>query len=224
MLYLEPNELLVADLDLWLAANTPTTPFNKSENYDQHRYHDVISVAFDRNKPRHSMRRKIWEKGFTGPQLRFYEPAITSVVTEFLEKIASTAATTGKSIDISEYSLYVVCDIMGKVGLSKDFYAVKNARSDMIRLLTALFSPVGKAGRMQWPLNLLKGFNMMPKVVSEWEEWLVVETRDRVERGEKQELNDLMTQLVEEWKESPRTGKDTRLLEADTAAVLVGAT
>lgn len=213
----------MADLDLWLNANNNTTVFHKADNYDQHQHNGVNSLPFDRDKPHHAMRRKVWEKAFTGAQLKHYETPITNCVKEFLD-VAAAAAAKGKSIDVSTYSLMMVCDIMGQVGFSKNFNAIKTAKSDMIRLLTALFGPVGKVGRMQWPLYVLKGFNIKPPAVTEWEAWFTTELKERLDRGEKQECNDIMTPLIEAYHESPRTEKDYAVLENDTGAVIVAAT
>lgn len=117
---------------------------------------------------------------------------------------------------------------MGKVGFSRDFHATMSGKSDIVRLLTALFGPVSKIGRWVWPIALLTALGVQPQVVKDWEDWSYDVLMDRLERKKNgEQLQDMMTPLLRAWEENV-DGKSKQsndaLLEADSQGVIVAAT
>lgn len=58
-------------------------------------------------------------------------------------------------MEISHWALLFVFDVMGKVGYSEDWGAIKDGRPNpTLELLEALFRPLGQLGRWVWPISL----------------------------------------------------------------------
>lgn len=56
-------------------------------------------------------------------------------------------------MDISLWSLLISFDNMGRVGYSREWGAIKSGKeSRMLSLLESLFRPIGKFGRLAWPI------------------------------------------------------------------------
>ena len=131
-------------------------------------------------------------------------------------------------VDVSAYALLWVTDVMGKVGFSRDFHATVTGKSDIVRLLTALFSPVSKIGRWVWPIALVTALGVQPQVMKDWEDWSYDVLMDRVERKKNgEQLQDMMTPLIRAWEENAdgkSKEKNDALLLADSQGVIVAAT
>jgi len=76
---------------------------------------------------------------------------VKSSVDDLLSQIA---AHEGKPMEVSHWALLFVFDVMGKVGFSEDWGAVKDGRPNpILHLLEALFTPLGRLGRWIWPIG-----------------------------------------------------------------------
>jgi hypothetical protein len=85
--------------------------------------------------------------------LKAYQPRVKSSINDWLSQIASHE---GKPMEISHWALLFVFDVMGKVGYSEDWGAVKDGRPNpTLHLLEALFTPLGRLGRWIWPVSLV---------------------------------------------------------------------
>lgn len=59
-------------------------------------------------------------------------------------------------MEVSHWALLFVFDVMGKVGYSENWGAVKDGRpNETLGLLEALFTPLGRLGRWMWPVALV---------------------------------------------------------------------
>lgn len=59
-------------------------------------------------------------------------------------------------MDIALWSLLISFDNMGRVGFSRHWGLVRDGRHNhMLTLLEATFKPIGKMGRIQWPLSII---------------------------------------------------------------------
>jgi hypothetical protein len=59
-------------------------------------------------------------------------------------------------MEVSHWALLFVFDVMGKVGFSEEWGAVKDGRPNpTLHLLEALFTPLGRLGHWIWPIGLV---------------------------------------------------------------------
>lgn len=73
----------------------------------------------------HRFRRRIWDKGFTAPALKTFEPRLIHLVNELCDQLTKRA---GEEINITHWIDYYSFDAMGDLSFGKDFGMVKNGR------------------------------------------------------------------------------------------------
>jgi hypothetical protein len=154
-----------------LAVNGPGSKCSKGSFYEPLSEQGEYPLAVTRDKAHHKQRRQVWDKAFstkcrliscslsntqglTFPDLalKAYEHRVKSSVDDWLSQIASHE---GDPMDISHWALLFVFDVMGKVGFSEEWGAVKDGRPNpTLHLLEALFTPLGRLGRWIWPIGL----------------------------------------------------------------------
>lgn len=105
------------------------------------------SVQTTRDYNQHRKRRRTWDRGFTSkgmyvllgslgrtvliiwnitpPALDMYEPLIDAKTDEFVAQLSRL-----ETVDATAWSMYLLFDIMGKVGFGKDFYGVTKGVED----------------------------------------------------------------------------------------------
>ena len=70
-----------------------------------------------------------------------------------LDWLAKLDTLHGEPVDISIWSLLISFDNMGRVGYSREWGVIKDGRHNyMLNLLEASFRPIGRMGRLQWPI------------------------------------------------------------------------
>lgn len=75
-------------------------------------------------------------------------------------------------MEISHWALLFVFDVMGKVGYSEDWGAVKDGSpNETLRLLEALFTPLGRLGRWMWPVALVVDTGIGNEEREKFEAW-----------------------------------------------------
>jgi len=69
-------------------------------------------------------------------------------------------------LDVSLYSILIVFDNVGRIGYSRDWGVVKAGKEDrMLELLGASFKPMGKMGRVAWPLAIGARLNVSKDLI-----------------------------------------------------------
>lgn len=101
--------------------------------------------------------------------LKAYEPRVKSSVDDWLSQVASHE---GNPMEVSHWALLFVFDVMGKVGYSEEWGAVKDGRPNpTLHLLEALFTPLGRLGRWIWPVALAVDTGLGNEEREAFEEW-----------------------------------------------------
>ncbi|KAL1592404.1 hypothetical protein SLS59_009757 [Nothophoma quercina] len=70
-----------------------------------------------RDHESHKQRRRAWDRGFSMKALATYEPRIKTKADLFIRQLRQSS----KPFDVSAWSMYYSFDVMGEVGLGKDF-------------------------------------------------------------------------------------------------------
>jgi hypothetical protein len=94
--------------------------------------------------------------------LNQYEFHTRKTVLDWLTKLETLQ---GEAIDISLWSLLISFDNMGRVGYSREWGLVKSGRHNhMLNLLEATFKPLGKLGRVVWPVAAISQLQLAEDV------------------------------------------------------------
>lgn len=69
-------------------------------------------------------------------------------------------------LDVSLYSILIAFDNVGRIGYSREWGVVKAGKEDrMLELLGASFKPMGKMGRVTWPLAIGARLNVSKELI-----------------------------------------------------------
>lgn len=165
-----PNEISIRRVSALVAVNGPGNKCGKGSTYEPLHEHGQYALAVTRDKAHHKHRRQVWDRAFSTKgmatsyipltfqgltpinlALKAYEPRIKSSVEDWLSQIASNE---GSPMEISHWALLFVFDVMGKVGYSEEWGAVKDGRPNTtLHLLEVIFTPLGRLGRWIWPIS-----------------------------------------------------------------------
>lgn len=100
---------------------------------------------------------------FTQPALAGYEVQTKSTLRDWFEVLDSKSKT---PLDVSLYSILIAFDNVGRIGYSREWGVVKAGKEDrMLELLGASFKPMGKMGRVTWPLAIGARLNVSKELI-----------------------------------------------------------
>ncbi|KAL1979470.1 hypothetical protein VTN96DRAFT_5729 [Rasamsonia emersonii] len=149
-----PREISINRASAIQAIYGPRSKLLKSTFYSQVSPDDRrCGLNATRNMDSHRRRRKAWDRAFSTKAMLDYEPRVTAKTSLFLSQIA---AQKGQPLDITKWAMYYTFDVMGDVGLGKDFEmltqetehaAVKGLHDHMIA--------IGILATMPWLVNVL---------------------------------------------------------------------
>ncbi|PMD33323.1 cytochrome P450 [Hyaloscypha variabilis F] len=219
-----PNELSIRNVETLLAVNGPGSKCTKGTFYEPLSEQGEYALAVTRDKAHHKQRRQVWEKAFNSKSLKAYEPRVKSSVDDLLSQIA---AHEGKPMEVSHWALLFVFDVMGKVGFSEDWGAVKDGRPNpILHLLEALFTPLGRLGRWIWPIGFFVDTGLGNEDREAFEAWSNKLLAVRQKEGREGSI-DIATFLIESFHEAPnfKAGlHNQNLLNGEGQPVMIAAT
>ncbi|KAH8810085.1 cytochrome P450 [Flagelloscypha sp. PMI_526] len=210
-----PRELSICRASAIPALYGPQTRCTKSPFYGVTVTNPALNYI--RDPPEHKRQRRIWDRALNATALHAYESGIVAKTTEMIEQIRSRCAS--GPLDMTEWFSFFVFDVMGELGLGKDFNALacgtQNSAMEGIRKVlftTAIF------GTIPWFLYLMQlvpGL-MAPSVVSFFEycEKQVNEKKNVIQADSKPEdiLSWLMKAARENAESPPSLPESARLL------------
>ncbi|KAH8806769.1 cytochrome P450 [Flagelloscypha sp. PMI_526] len=148
-----PRELSVCRASAIPALYGPQTRCTKSPYYGVTATNPALNYI--RDPLEHKRQRKAWDRGLNGTALQTYESRIVAKTTEMVEQLRARCMS--GPLDMTDWFAFFVFDIMGELGLGKDFNALasgtRNLAMDGIREIlyaTAIF------GTIPWFLYLMQ--------------------------------------------------------------------
>jgi hypothetical protein len=137
---------------IWMASTTlPTSKTSHST-----RSEDAFGITLSPQKVRFDSRLLTMAEANESSlllALNGYEVHTRRTALDWLAKLDTLQ---GQPVDISLWSLLISFDNMGRVGYSREWGLVRGGQhSRMLGLLEAAFRPIGKMGRLQWPLTII---------------------------------------------------------------------
>ncbi|KAF1347461.1 putative benzoate 4-monooxygenase cytochrome P450 [Lizonia empirigonia] len=148
-----PREISVLRKSAVSAIYGPNSEMRKSTWYGQ-TGNDLkkTSIHMTRDHESHKQRRRAWDRGFSMKALATYEPRIKIKADAFVRQLRQSS----KAFDASAWSMYYSFDVMGEVGLGKDFDNLSSGQEHpAIKGVHDHMTMLGILSTVPWLLNLL---------------------------------------------------------------------
>ncbi|OQU95023.1 hypothetical protein CLAIMM_01292 [Cladophialophora immunda] len=146
----------------------PPTKLPKSTWYSQ--VSDDInkcSINSTRDMQIQRQRRRAWDRGFSIKALSTYEPRVKAKTDLLLSRIAALG---DSAMNITEWSMFYTFDVMGDIGLSKDFEMLTTGgEHKAIKGLHDQMITIGTLGTLPW---LLAFFSAIPGIAGTFQDFM----------------------------------------------------
>ncbi|PKS06131.1 hypothetical protein jhhlp_007448 [Lomentospora prolificans] len=212
-----PSNVSVNDPDAIRVVLGNSSKCIKSPWYERSR--PMISLHTVRDKKEHDMRRKVFSKAFAPSALQNYEKRVIVHCEEFTRQMKKMA---GKPFDASDWFKYFAFDVMGDVGLGKEFHMMTSEKNRWIPvLLEEGMADVGITTPLPWMGQVLMKLPRAGKSgAAAWHEFVGSQVRERVEK--QVERADVISHLVDAYNNSEKKEVDYHWLRGDTRLTIVG--
>ncbi|KAH8887218.1 cytochrome P450 [Thozetella sp. PMI_491] len=183
-----------------------------------------VSLMNGRRIDLHRKRKKAWERGLGFRALAQYEPRVKAKVDLLLSRLG-----TGRPINITEYAMFFGFDVMGDIGLSKEFNMLQTETAHQaIRELHSLMSVFGLLGPVPWLIQLLGKLsgNGGPMKFIDWCN-TEIRAKQKVLEHEKdsfknEDPRDVSTWLIKAMSENDPSGPPSQMaLEEDSRLLVI---
>ncbi|KAK3323140.1 cytochrome P450 family protein [Cercophora scortea] len=178
----------------------------------------VVNLHTVRDQKTHDARRKMFSMAFSPSALRDYEQRLVKHCNEFSHQMKIRA---GKPFDASDWFKFFAFDVMGDIGLGKEFHMMTSETNRWIpELLETSMADVGPTTPLPWIAPIL---HRLPKAGTKGRQWLEFVGSQVAERVEKQvEKADVLTCLIAAYNKSEKKDVDYQWLRGDTRLTIVG--
>jgi cytochrome P450 len=110
------------------------------------------SIHMTRDHESHKQRRRAWDRGFSMKALATYEPRIKAKADAFTRQLRQST----EPFDASAWSMFYSFDVMGEVGLGKDFNNLTSGQEHpAIKGVHDHMTMLGILSTVPWLLNVL---------------------------------------------------------------------
>ncbi|KAK4550276.1 hypothetical protein LTR36_003243 [Oleoguttula mirabilis] len=145
---LGPSELSINDPKAVAAIHSAQSPCTKGPWYNG--LHPMVSIHTIRNKPEHTSRRKVWDRGFSSKALRDYEPRVQKYAEQLLGQLD---ARVGQSVNVTDWFNFYSFDVMGDLAFGKSFNMVRDGvKHHFMTSLHRFMLDFGLFGHLLWLL------------------------------------------------------------------------
>ncbi|RDW95068.1 hypothetical protein BP5796_00831 [Coleophoma crateriformis] len=176
-----PREISIMRASAVPAIYGPQTECRRSTWYSQ--VSDDVkkcSLNSSRDFEDHKRRRRAWDRGFSVKALSTYEARIGSKTDLFVSRMRELA---GKSVNITQWSMFFTFDTMGAVGFGKEFRMLDDAAEhSAIKGLHEQMTVLGILGTVPWLLHLLSAIPGLAGSYEKFTQWCAeqAEQKERV--------------------------------------------
>ncbi|SPO06550.1 related to pisatin demethylase cytochrome P450 [Cephalotrichum gorgonifer] len=178
----------------------------------------VVNLHTVRDKTAHDARRKVFSKAFTPAALNDYEKRVLVHCEEFVRQMEYRA---GTPFDASDWLKYFAFDVMGDVGLGKEFHMMTSETNRWIPpLLDAGMADVGPTTPVPWLGSILMRLPGSGHHSKAWLEFVGSQVKERVEKHV--ERADVLTHLIDAYSRTEKKEIDFQWLRGDTRLTIVG--
>ncbi|KIW88830.1 uncharacterized protein Z519_10314 [Cladophialophora bantiana CBS 173.52] len=184
---------------------------------------DINKTSINSTRDMHiqRQRRRAWDRGFSIKAISTYEPRVKAKTDLLLSRIAASA---GSPMNITEWSMFYTFDVMGDIGLSKDFEMLTTGREHKaIKGLHDQMITIGTLGTLPW---LLAFFSAIPGIAGTFQDFMGY-CRDQLEEkkrstGKDQEPRDVISWLIKAKYENDQSAPPSDFaLSEDTRLIII---
>ncbi|KAK3367744.1 putative cytochrome P450 [Podospora didyma] len=178
----------------------------------------VVNLHTVRDKKTHDARRKMFSYAFSPSALKGYEDRISAHSEEFVRQMKRIA---GQPFDASDWLKYFAFDVMGDLGLGKEFHMMTSPQNRWIpTLLETSMADVGPTTPLPWIAPILHRMPGAGKNSRAWLDFVGSQVAERVEKQVKKA--DVLTHLIDAYNQSEKKDVDYQWLRGDTRLTIVG--
>ncbi|TVY81920.1 Tryprostatin B 6-hydroxylase [Lachnellula suecica] len=176
----------------------------------------MVSMQTTRDRAIHDRRRRAWSTAFSDKALRGYEQRIQP----YQDHLVSQLETFGeRPVNATKWFLLYSFDVMGDLAYSKSFHMLETSEEHWaIKLLIGGVDPLA----WMFPTWLFRLLVAIPLASRGWWKFIKYSCDKLDERMEaKTDIPDVMSSLLEPWKDKKPTGFDLKMLQGDSQLIIV---
>ncbi|KAJ9294970.1 hypothetical protein DTO271G3_6532 [Paecilomyces variotii] len=219
-----PREISINRPSAAQAIHGPKSPCLKSTLYS-HVSDDVTenSVHQMRDPEIHRRRRRAWDRGFSVKAMAMYAPRVKSKVDLFISQLRTRA---GQPVDITEWTMFLTFDVMGVVGLGKDFQQLQEGKEhSAIKGLHDQMATLGLLGHVPWFLCLLSSIPGLTGNYMTFMDYCHDHVKEKAaiwEKTDSQDPADIISWLLKAFKDNdPSAPPGEQALQEDGRVIIV---
>ncbi|KMP05031.1 cytochrome P450 3A6 [Coccidioides immitis RMSCC 2394] len=150
--------------------------------------------------------------------LREYEERVVVHCEEFVRQMSRLS---GKPFDASEWFKYFAFDVMGDLGLGKEFHMMTTETNRWIpTLLETSMKHVGPTSPVPWMAPILHKMPWAGKGARAWLEFVGSQVKQRTQK--KSDKRDILSHLIDAYDQTEKKDIDYQWLRGDTRLTIVG--
>ncbi|KAJ4026558.1 hypothetical protein NW752_001508 [Fusarium irregulare] len=197
-----PMELSIATPSAFRILHANNSPAIKGPFYNV--AHPWVNLLADRNRKRHAIRRKTWDKAFTAKALRDYEPRVVKYTKQLTEQIAKTS---GKPMNVSAWINFYTFDIVGDLAFGTSFdYLVKGKRDKFLEDSHESQALMGAFRQVTWLFAVFKETPFLNNSWLSFQSWL--KEKVEIRRNNKPSQPDVFSFILEDYDAIENPTKD----------------
>ncbi len=193
-----PREISVLDpaaISLMFGANSPAIKGNWYTAVHAGLPKRSLSLHATVDPQDHAARRRIWDQGFKTSALKSYEPTLTRLVGDLMQRLEEQV---GQEVKIDEWVSYLSFDMMSSLGFSKNTDLISQGKlNKAIHLLEEAMSMINLLGGISYMAYIAR---WLPNPIVDFEKFTETALDERVKTGASEP--DLLSYLLGEDKET----------------------
>ncbi|KAJ4348785.1 uncharacterized protein N0V89_010163 [Didymosphaeria variabile] len=167
----------------------------------------------------HRERRRIWSEALSNNALRGYESRIQSYTEKFID-ILKKSATSKYPLDASKWCIYFSWDVMGNLGLDKDFSLLSTGQEHWALTLMAGWTKAIGLRLPPWSINLLKAIPGSSSAAQKFDDYCNDQLKSILAKRKASQENSSLMGIMASHAQSPPTKEDLLHLQSDCRSVI----
>ncbi|RBR25622.1 uncharacterized protein FIESC28_01585 [Fusarium coffeatum] len=197
-----PMELSIATPSAFRILHANNSPIVKGPFYSV--ANPWVNLLADRNRKRHAIRRKTWDKAFTAKALRDYEPRVVKYTKQLTQQIAKTE---GEPMNVSAWINFYTFDIVGDLAFGTSFdYLVKGKRDKFLEDSHGSQALTGAFRQVTWLFAVFKETPFLNNSWLSFQSWL--KEKVEIRRNNKPSQPDVFSFILEDYDAIENPTKD----------------
>ncbi|KAL9122024.1 MAG: hypothetical protein Q9187_001416 [Circinaria calcarea] len=176
----------------------------------------MVSMQTTRHRDLHDQRRRIWSLAFSDKALRGYEDRVKRYRDQMIAQIDTS---NGQPINVTKWFNLFSFDVMGDLAFGASFNMLETSEEHWaIKLLNSGMEPLGWMFPT-WFFVMLVG---VPGLANDWRRLIKYCSQKLDDRmAMTVAVPDIMSVLLEPWKDRRPTGADLNMLQGDSQLIVV---